>query len=1524
MTLKKIKNLYEKNLFSTNNSLKILKETQQILKNDIPEKKFLYDFLKYSSKSEFLTALQTTQNRNKWVYISFEIIKKINFNFRNLFEQRLEEHPKKTLFLEKTSSNYRKWTYQQIYSHSKEIAAFFYKLKPENPKVLIFMQNSIETAAIDLACLMFDIFNTPLNIHFNSKNLEHILNLIDFDFIIVDNELKLKIVDEVLEKIRKRIKIVVTDEKLLKKNNVNYFLTKQCKKITKTQTNEILSKRKQKPVNEVATTMFTSGSTGMPKGVSFSIYNIVSKRFARAAALPQVGKDEVFVCYLPLFHTFGRFLEMTGIVFWGGTYVMTDTPSFSSLSKIFPEVNPTGFISVPVRWVQFYEKIVSGLDGTETDDQIKDKIKKIVGKRLHWGLSAAGYLDPKIFKFFHKYGISLNSGFGMTEATGGITMTPSFKYVKNSVGVPLPGISTRLNKISELEISGHYLAWYLKNAGPGDTIDYPEDKEYWLPTGDIFIIKKNGHHQIIDRVKDIYKNNKGQTVSPKTTESKFDGVPGIKRTFLVGDRKPYNVLLIVPDESDPVLSAVSDEKNKIEYFRQIVIAANSDLAPYERVINFAVINRDFSTEKKELTPKGSYKRKNIEKNFSELINNLYKANYIKFLVDNYKILIPRWLIRDLGVLETDIELKNNKLINKVNKKQLRVRKCYRKNFFVIGDLAYRIKDKKIDIGRMIHQPRLWVSNPQLTNFAPVKANYDLPLKNFTSQICLPQKRKIYNAAKLEHINQISDSELSFLNNLLSTILHSDDKTAVLNLKQLEKLVSTYEKNKTDIIKRRLESLACHSEEQIRIYAYEILISMSPDQDYSEILPSFINSGKPFLNENSIKKIAQSNINIRQLQALRRRMHAYRTSLNWEKNNKITQKQFDNIFKLLLNFGKNNPKYYKAIRAEFASWKLFNKDKYLSEKAKKYFLELSSDFDNFIEKYTKIPNYKKWSSFFVFDEGISEKSKEILKNKLKKKNFLKSSIFIAYDDFDFDYKNLTKNCIRISRLKNYRSSKHYRMSVNTKCGKHFDIHISIDKKLPSENKIDKIHRHIAISGFPFESPAAARFGYVLAEEQIFSTRYISQLSAWDKIRSMAEIQKIGYIEDKHFWRKIFIRSIAAFYKAWLNSGREILPGFVAPENVVVPEIDFSDNVKILSISAFKKTNNVKDLIFAIYTNFYQKTIAHYPFLEKYLRKTWIFHALVEATGKKQAFNILSDFINEIEKLKKNTENQLFLLEAAKDYIEKSKKKHYLPLALFNAIDRYIHWNKRNPQASTMAKIQTIDELLELYKLNKYTEIVRYKFYRETYFSKSSENVKKLFDKVLTRIYKEPETLAVQLTELSDLQAELTSEEDKIIFNKLVFPDLKDKKLIDFKKVGEEKSEHLIVSSKITDNKNIEYTMREPIDASEVGEVYKLFFKENYPKEISQMDKHYVVVNKREQVIAGLCYKELENNVVLIDGMAVTSALQSQGIGSKMMSDFFSRMKAKGFEKVKAHFLFGNYYLKHNFKIDKEWGALVREL
>ncbi len=193
----------------------------------------------------------------------------------------------------------------------------------------------------------------------------------------------------------------------------------------------------------------------------------------------------------------------------------------------------------------------------------------------------------------------------MTEGTGGITMTVPGEYVDNTHGRPLPGVEARLSPAGELQVRGDYIARYLEDAGPGAVIPYPVDaaSDYWLSTGDVFKVLPNGYYQIVDRLKDIYKNTRGETIAPLKVENKFIGVPGFKRTFLVGDGRPTNVLFIIPDHDDEVLQAALAADTERAYYRRIVGAANLDLAPYERVVNFALLDRDFDGERGELTPK---------------------------------------------------------------------------------------------------------------------------------------------------------------------------------------------------------------------------------------------------------------------------------------------------------------------------------------------------------------------------------------------------------------------------------------------------------------------------------------------------------------------------------------------------------------------------------------------------------------------------------------------------------------------------------------------------------------------------------------------------------------------------------------------------------------------------------------------------------------------------------------------------------------------------------------------------------
>ena len=185
-------------------------------------------------------------------------------------------------------------------------------------------------------------------------------------------------------------------------------------------------------------------------------------------------------------------------------------------------------------------------------------------------------------------------------------------------------------------------------------------------------------------------------------------------------------------------------------------------------------------------------------------------------------------------------------------------------------------------------------------------------------------------------------------------------------------------------------------------------------------------------------------------------------------------------------------------------------------------------------------------------------------------------------------------------------------------------------------------------------------------------------------------------------------------------------------------------------------------------------------------------------------------------------------------------------------------------------------------------------------------------------------AVQFLELSDLQSALRKDEDRLVFSRMVFPRLRGSQALEVLKVGDGGIRQVIVHSYLADRNGGVFTFGETFDPAEIGRLYRLFFKENYPKKILEQDRHFVVKDGQERVVGGLCYRMMSRNAAFIDVMVVASALQCGGLGGAMLEDFCGRMAASGVTVVLTHSYLAGFFLRRGFKADRKWGALVRSL
>jgi long-chain acyl-CoA synthetase len=419
---------------------------------------------------------------------------------------------------------------------------------------------------------------------------------------------------------------------------------------------------------DLATIVYTSGTTGPPKGVMQTHGNHVAAVTASKQATP-VEEGWVHLLFLPLAHSFARLESFLGVAH-GLTTAFAE--NLDKVGENLKETRPHFICSVPRVFEKVYGRILAGVEagspakkkiftwavsvgrdvsrhqqrgqpipaGLELKRKLAHKLvfaklHAALGGRLRWAVSGGAPLSRDIAEFFHAAGILLLEGYGLTETCPALTFNRPDRFKFGSVGQTLPGVQLRIAGDGEILARGPNIATlgYFKQAEATREVF---DTDGWFHTGDIGAIDGDGFLTITDRKKDLIVTAGGMNIAPQNIENLLKADPFISQVMVYGDRRPYPVALITvnPDELSKFAreqgiltndaTVIVKHPKVVERVGRTVEEKNTQLQSYAKIKRFTVLATDFTLDGGELTPTLKVKRKVVSQKYKDAIEELYR------------------------------------------------------------------------------------------------------------------------------------------------------------------------------------------------------------------------------------------------------------------------------------------------------------------------------------------------------------------------------------------------------------------------------------------------------------------------------------------------------------------------------------------------------------------------------------------------------------------------------------------------------------------------------------------------------------------------------------------------------------------------------------------------------------------------------------------------------------------------------------------------------------------------------------
>ena len=602
------------------------------------------------------------------------------FTIPKLLERNADMYATSPAYREKEYGIWQTWTWAQSLEEVTALANGLIALGlKEGDNVAIVGRNRPALYWSFIAAQMTGAVPVPIYNDAVGDEIAYVLEHCSAKFAIVGDQEQCDKLLEIKDKLPALTKIIYLDPRGLRKyDHSNLHAYKDVQKIGREKAQsqiETLEKRlNNQTQNTTCVMLYTSGTTGKPKGVVLTYKNVLSASKA-ASEFDNLKHTDEILAYLPMAWV-GDFIFANGQALWVG-FCVNCPESAETMQGDLKEIGPTYFFSPP----RIFETMLTAitirmedasnlkkglfsffmshakkvgkdiLDGKNVS--FWDRIKYSVGdfiiykplknslglSRVRVGYTAGEAIGPEIFDFYRSLGINLKQLYGQTEAGVFVTLQPDKEVRADTVGVACPGVELKIAESGEVfyRSDSSFECYYKNPEGTAST----KDKDGWVATGDAgFIEEDSGHLRIIDRAKDVGKMANGSLFAPKYVENKLKFYPNILEAVIFGNEKSHCCAFINID-----LTAVGywAERSNISYSSYQELAAHPDVVRQIQdhieevnislaedsmlsgcqIHRFLILHKELDADDGEMTRTRKVRRRIIEDKYSDLITGLY-------------------------------------------------------------------------------------------------------------------------------------------------------------------------------------------------------------------------------------------------------------------------------------------------------------------------------------------------------------------------------------------------------------------------------------------------------------------------------------------------------------------------------------------------------------------------------------------------------------------------------------------------------------------------------------------------------------------------------------------------------------------------------------------------------------------------------------------------------------------------------------------------------------------------------------